>query len=525
MACEESEEWFVFSESGCPIWSKQFDPVEQNEVPEPLEVLACGTSFRVRTNSLFDDSSAGELSRPTGAAAEAGEYPPVPLSTVRGRVGGYDDVSDAVVAARAIAAARSAASTLQTRSQTPAADQVGAGASAAPVDGQVQLSGPPPPPAAIGTLPSPPGLSFPRSTANWLRGLTEEKERLASGLGSDQQPSVSSLFSWLEVVAPRGGWVLDTAMVQAQDAHLGLTVTSSSSQSCRPRPRGGGGGSGGHESRRGGSTNTDTDTAAASEGVRPATSTTRHASGGGLDGSEDLDDTLRLLGLGDGNANGGGGDCAEEEEEEVGGDGARFVAGPVLVRKGNVAEATSRWVYRVVCADGALVRKGLELSSPHRCTLKPHSLLEVSERRINDQGLARLRTADGRGWVSEQLNPLSGHRGPIVSLVALPLVLRFRVTLPEGALVRSTCELSSAPVRTIEAGQPVEIVAKNFSDHPQNRCIPRLALADGTGWVSQRLNREPPFDKPVLEIEFLFFGSSSAKKATVGGVESAGGGG
>jgi hypothetical protein len=87
----------------------------------------------------------------------------------------------------------------------------------------------------------------------------------------------------------------------------------------------------------------------------------------------------------------------------------RFVAGPVLVRKGPLAEASSRWVYKVVCADGALVRRGLELSSPHRCTLAPHSLLEVSERRINDQGLARLRTADGRGWVSEQLNPLSGQ--------------------------------------------------------------------------------------------------------------------
>jgi len=47
------------------------------------------------------------------------------------------------------------------------------------------------------------------------------------------------------------------------------------------------------------------------------------------------------------------------------------------------------------------------------------------------QGLARLRTADGRGWLSEQLNPLSGHRGPVLKLLPLPTLLSFRVAIPE----------------------------------------------------------------------------------------------
>ena len=174
-------------------------------------------------------------------------------------------------------------------------------------------------------------------------------------------------------------------------------------------------------------------------------------------------------------------------------------AGEVLCRRGGRTEA-ARWVYRVVCADGALVRAGLELTSALRHTLALHSLVEISERRMNDQGLARLRTADGRGWLSEQLNPLSGHRGPIVTLVPLPTVLAFAVGIPEGALVRQTCELSSPQVRLVPEGETVRVVAKRFSDHPASRCIPRLQLADGTGWISLKLNRPPPHDALVVKL-------------------------
>jgi hypothetical protein len=44
-------------------------------------------------------------------------------------------------------------------------------------------------------------------------------------------------------------------------------------------------------------------------------------------------------------------------------------------------------------------------------------------------------------------------------------------------------------------------VGKLFSDHPANRCIPRLQLADGMGWISQKLNREPPHDTLVCSLE------------------------
>jgi hypothetical protein len=101
--------------------------------------------------------------------------------------------------------------------------------------------------------------------------------------------------------------------------------------------------------------------------------------------------------------------------------------------------------------------KGLELSSPHRCTLALNSLVEISERRINGQGLSRLRTADGRGYLSEQLNPLSGARGPVVELVPLPVALTFQVMIDEGAVVRQTRELTSPSDRTIGFGEYFDV--------------------------------------------------------------------
>lgn len=173
--------------------------------------------------------------------------------------------------------------------------------------------------------------------------------------------------------------------------------------------------------------------------------------------------------------------------------------GEPLVRKGDLKES-SRWVYKVVCADGAFIRQGLELSSPHRCTLALNSLVEISERRINGQGLSRLRTADGRGYLSEQLNPLSGARGPVVELVSMPMILSYKVVIPEGAVVRRTRELTSPSDRIIPMNETFEVISKNFSDHPASLCVPRLELADGSGWVSQRLCREPPENTIVCEV-------------------------
>lgn len=162
------------------------------------------------------------------------------------------------------------------------------------------------------------------------------------------------------------------------------------------------------------------------------------------------------------------------------------------------ATTSARWRYRVVCGDGAYVRSGLELSSPHIYTVSHQAIMEVHERRVNEQGLARLRTDDG--WISEHLNPLSGQRGPIVELLPVVSSLKYRVVLQEGAVVRETVELSSPIVRVIQVGEVMSVCDKQFSNHPSSRCVPRLKLGDGSGWISQRLNREPPDDLLVVEL-------------------------
>ena len=163
---------------------------------------------------------------------------------------------------------------------------------------------------------------------------------------------------------------------------------------------------------------------------------------------------------------------------------------------GDYARLGAAWRYVVVCRDGAFVRRGLELASSHLYTLQRDAVFEVRERRVNEQGLARLRTDDG--WISEDLNPLSGQRGPIASPLPVASPLTYRVVLRDGAVVRETVELSSAIVHVVPCGATVEVGDKQFSDHPAQHCVPRLRLtAPVHGWVSQRLNREPPDDLEV----------------------------
>jgi hypothetical protein len=171
---------------------------------------------------------------------------------------------------------------------------------------------------------------------------------------------------------------------------------------------------------------------------------------------------------------------------------------PPQVNLPSTAASQAAFLYRVVCDDGAYVRAGLELSSRHLYTVGSQSLVEITERCVNAQGLARLRTADG--WISEMLNPLSGQRGPIVEQLPLEQPLKFRIVFPGGALVRSGVELSSSVVGTIPAGQEIVVTEKRFSNTPSYRCVPRLKLGDGSGWISLRINSPPPNDTPVVEL-------------------------
>ena len=129
--------------------------------------------------------------------------------------------------------------------------------------------------------------------------------------------------------------------------------------------------------------------------------------------------------------------------------------GQIAGRGGSIRNDNSSWLWRVTCPSGAFVREGLDLRTRHINTLPYGSLVRVSRRCINDQGLSRLRTSgyfdlqtttggssnpNGTGysrvrvdgWCSELLNPLSGQRGIVAQPLPFPVPAIYRVTLSMG---------------------------------------------------------------------------------------------
>lgn len=180
------------------------------------------------------------------------------------------------------------------------------------------------------------------------------------------------------------------------------------------------------------------------------------------------------------------------------------------------------WIWRVTCYAGAFVREGLDLNSQHIDTLPYGSLVRVTRRTVNSQGLCRLKVTgileDSTsqlendnlsvqqsqprlvdGWCSEFLNPLSGNRGSVLKPLAFPVPALYRVTLAQGAVVRSDVELSSPQIGILTRGTIIRVVGRAFSEHPVDQCIERLQLAGRGGWISVRLNRPAPDNHVLVE--------------------------
>lgn len=147
-----------------------------------------------------------------------------------------------------------------------------------------------------------------------------------------------------------------------------------------------------------------------------------------------------------------------------------------------VAEMEERFLYKVVCSQGAVVRSGPELQSPHVCTKEFGAVVESLERRFNDLGLARIRIATG--WISEILNPLSGLSGRIVEPIAMSTPLRYKVIVGGGCVVRSGVETASTIIKIIPYGEYIDVVERRWTEHPAHCCQRRFRLRDGSGWVS-----------------------------------------
>jgi hypothetical protein len=194
-------------------------------------------------------------------------------------------------------------------------------------------------------------------------------------------------------------------------------------------------------------------------------------------------------------------------------------------------DATRNWIWRVTCLDGAMVRLGLELFTEHVATIPFGSLVHVHRKAINAMGLARLQVtatitsaaanAEGgvsgkdtdahlswwsteciTGWCSQALNPQSGQVGSIMEPLPFPVPALYRI-LPTnsrldggggGAVIRSGIELSHPQIGQAPVGAVLSITGRDFSEHPSDQCLERLRLAGSGGWISLRLNKEPPGD-------------------------------
>jgi hypothetical protein len=181
------------------------------------------------------------------------------------------------------------------------------------------------------------------------------------------------------------------------------------------------------------------------------------------------------------------------------------------------------WLWRVTCLQGAVVRQGLDLISPQVNILPYGSIVQVTRKTINAMGLSRLQVvqpcrdmyfSEGNesykpvvlpeptvmeGWCSEFLNPLSGQRGSILQPLPLPCPARYRITLGQGAVIRSGMELSSPQIGVAPQNAIVTVTRRCFSEHPMDRCIERLQLAGNGGWISCRLNKRFPEDSLIVE--------------------------
>lgn len=194
---------------------------------------------------------------------------------------------------------------------------------------------------------------------------------------------------------------------------------------------------------------------------------------------------------------------------------------------------TNTWLWRVTCQpDGAYIREGLELNSKHTCTLPFGAICKVKGKLVNDMGLNRLQIGawlskkedekksvergDEKkpsssttftdtmsyyfGYVSEFLNPLSGQRGNVIEPIPFPTPALYKVISTKGCVIRRGVELSTSQIGLAPKETILSIVGRSYSDSPKDNCIERLKLAGGGGWISVKLNRNPPDDETLVEM-------------------------
>lgn len=216
-----------------------------SQLPAPMAVLPAGAEFRVRYSSAYDDTI-----RNRSAEEQASGWEP-PLSTVRGRVGGWDDVDDAMASSRLMDLAWRVSSASHAAAAENIASSVGAAVgriseggsednnyTAGQYHSRVATTGAGP--DSNGSTSNDLIIAVASPTSTSERGFGNGSS--GNGRGSTTGPTAAAVvphslnpprFYWLEVLSPHKGWALDTTISEAngtnggtQDEDITRTTTS-----------------------------------------------------------------------------------------------------------------------------------------------------------------------------------------------------------------------------------------------------------------------------------------------------------
>ena len=198
--------------------------VTVGDIPAPMAVLPAGAEFRVRYTPAYDDTV-----RDRSAEEQASGWDP-PLSTVRGRVGGWDDVDDATASSRLMDLAWRVSSAFHAAAAENIASSAGSAlgliSDGSSQDNDLTGSQDHNRVARTSARTDSNAVSSNDSTTDVASPSSRSERNSGNGSGNGRRSSTGPTaaaaavphslnpprFFWLEVLSPHKGWALDTSI-------------------------------------------------------------------------------------------------------------------------------------------------------------------------------------------------------------------------------------------------------------------------------------------------------------------------
>ena len=136
---------------------------------------------------------------------------------------------------------------------------------------------------------------------------------------------------------------------------------------------------------------------------------------------------------------------------------------------------SNSWIWRVTCPSGAFVREGLDLNTRHTRTLPYGSLIHVTRRCINNQGLSRLRTS---GYVTTSTSTSTTSTSSLTTITTTT-----EEDDENNAAAAPTATAATTDIATATANQNADQNSAATTTIPRHNMRLRV-----DGWCSELLN-------------------------------------